>query len=128
MPTVTVKAEIPEGYELACDEMRPARYHEDYLTTDGYVTTWTFTKPTKENFIIVRKSWQWPSWLTARWLYRVCGQWWASNIMPRDDGHRWQWTGEFRVCLGEQLLDFTPPPCEDDRTSLRENPNWKVLC
>lgn len=127
MPQITVKAEIPEGFELACDHLRSAGPGDSYVTNEGLLTPPLWSRAhTSGKYIIVRPVWQWPAWLTARWLFRRHNAWWfASDSRP-------EWVSGYcvdgdGVCrqIHDDVIDFTPPPCEDDRSSLRENPNWK---
>jgi hypothetical protein len=128
MNRVQVWVNIPEGYELACDEMRLPKDGEMYVVDGGCVCVAEYDWQHLHR-LIVRPTWQWPAWLKARWLW-CCSDntWFAGNSNNPPELMRWGWyTGGHTVLINdhEDLFDFTPPPCTDWRESLRENPNWK---
>ena len=101
---VSVLVEIPEGWELACDEMRPLVKGEWFLSEAGDARQSKVN--TVNNYIIVRKAWTWPEWCTAEEIF------WDGNWMRKAKG----------LCCVMNGLDFTPPP---DKTKSYRNPNWK---
>ena len=127
MAEVQVTVEIPEGYELADSRMRQLRCGDTFLNRHGEVETWHESWNSSCIFVIVRKAWQWPKWLKARWIAEeAVGRWYAYNEKPVcNEVDCWQRKNGPCVYLHSSLLDFTPPPCDDWRNSLRENPNWK---
>lgn len=66
---VKVEIEIPDGYELVDEKMRPPKMGERYITSDGEVAEATSDWPDERynHRAIIRKSW-WPKWLTADWV------------------------------------------------------------
>lgn len=125
MPTVSVKVEIPEGYELACDTLRIVSRGEEFVQPDGELGRWIYGDVSGCPYLIVRPAWQWPEWLKCRYIvYTIRGKWLATNFLPRLHNSAWHADGVF-VELSPAILDFTTPPCDDFRESLRENPNWK---
>lgn len=66
MQAVFVK--IPEGYELACREMREPSESEEFLDVDGRVTKYPskLYKGSEYPRIVVKKKWEWPKWLTVK--------------------------------------------------------------
>lgn len=72
--------------------------------------------------------WQWPTWLRAGWIAMDSdGKWHAFDAKPTHNDADW-WVESYAradggVRLASELFDFTPPPCDDWKTSLRRNPN-----
>lgn len=70
--------------------------------------------------IVVRQTWKWPEWLKAKYIAMdESGCWYAYNCKPSITDYYWQQA----YFLDESLIDFSPPPCDDWKESLRENPN-----
>ena len=124
MAEVQVTVEIPEGYELADSRMRQVRCRETFLNRRSEVETWREPSNSSCIFLIVRKAWQWPEWLQARFIAMDESGYWYAYDSPTCDGKS-HWRGRVSVPLLPSCLDFTPPPCDDWKDSLRENPNWK---
>ena len=103
---VSVLVEIPDGWELACDEMRQAQPGEFHLWC-GKPLRNDSGGTTHQPYVIVRKAWQWPEWCTAKELKWCHGRW-----KRHANGVWWSMHG----------LDFTPPP---DKSKVYRNPNWK---
>lgn len=123
MSEAFVKVQIPDGWELACDEMRPPKQGEFYLIARDEVQC----RAAGELHlaiprVIVRRKWEWPAWLKAEWLFQTNTQkWLATSVMPVLCDSYWYLAGEY-FTLDMDALDFTPPPCDDWRLSLRRNP------
>lgn len=121
---VPVLIEIPDGYELIKAEAQLPKKGESYLCiNDGVIYEAAFDY-SEEKHVIVRKQWQWPSWLKARWIAMDnTGEWyaWICNKPHIEDTKMWLAQGYCRLDCGH--FDFTPPPCTDWTQSLMENPN-----
>ena len=121
----TVQVEIPDGWELACDEIREPRQGEHYMSPSGVILCASDDYRFGERRVIVRESWQWPEWLNAAAVCKTkWNVWWACERIPTPsecppDG--WEGVGA-TMALGD-LVKFEPPPCDDWRDSLRVNPN-----
>lgn len=128
MAKAMVEVDVPDGWELAEPAMRCPKAGEHFLLENrNYVGVERASCDFAHDFhAIVRKAWQWPAWLKAPWI-AMCGEtghWWGySNEPGPREGSRRRWTGGYETWLNPQLLDFTPPPCDDWRQSKRKNPN-----
>ena len=124
---VTVKVELPEGYELASDRLRRVIFG-DWYVTEGKVCKWCEQRMSSREYVIVRPVWQWPPWLKAAAIVKnAYGEWKACRTVPElclSAGSGWDEYGTW-VTLYPELFDFTPPPCDDWHNSLRVNPNWR---
>ena len=140
MPKVSVLVEIPEGYELACENLRvpkPGEYFvnsyghvfqvQNHCVVDGVLTRPELCVPS----VIVRPAWKWPEWLLTRWVAMdSVGQWMTfDGSQPRMSDVGWTWGNDHSICLRltDKILAFTPPPCTDWTQSLRENPKFKEV-
>jgi len=122
---VNVKVEIPAGYELASDTIRPAEFGE-YILENGHAKKWADTEKSCRYHVIIRKAWQWPAWLKAAALVMdKKGRWMACKTVPTltpdDSWDPYVWW----VPVAHEFIDFTPPPCDDWRDSLRINPRLR---
>jgi len=106
---VKITVDIPDGWELACDEMRSVKRGEYYLWSK-IPTMWLSDDLSKQVYVIIRESWQWPEWCTAKEI------WWSEQCWLR--GSRGLYP-----CFTFEGLDFIPPP---DKTKIYQNPNWKA--
>ena len=123
----SVKVEIPDGWELACDRLRRAEFGEHVIGV-GTVEKWTAPYQSDREYVIVRKVWQWPEWLKAAAIVQSSSDsWYACKEIPqRSDTARCGWDlFHYWSLLDPKLIDFTPPSCVDWRDSLRINPNMK---
>lgn len=121
---VSVKIEIPDGYELAEETTRPPRKGELYVHFYGdrvveALDDWPIRM--ENNRIIVRPSWKWPDWLLNKFVIQVpMGEWFGADGDPvAQNGY---WDG-LRNVTALAKTTFSPPPCSDWRKSLRRNPN-----
>lgn len=123
MTKVQVWVEIPDGFELACDMLRIPIEGEQFVANDGKVSIAHDDHALPR--VIVRPTWKWPSWLKAAAIVRVrYGEWIAHESIPAFDDVYQVWKSDGRYfTIMPSLMDFTPPPCTDWRTSLRLNPN-----
>ena len=125
MPKVEV--DIPVGYELACDSMRRPVRGELFLTLDGLVSQCTGTAINYLTYcIILRKKWEWPKWLKAKYIFYEEGWkcWVASNAIPLMGSYGWEMSKIGHSKLSTSFLDFVEPERPQDwRDSLMENPN-----
>lgn len=136
MAEALVKVQIPDGWELACDEMR-VPYDGEFCILGkpqpGMPSGAVMEVAESGGFprVIVRRKWEWPAWLKAKWLF--CdgyGHWFAvcCGNRPVYDKARDAWVCNFGYSgpvldLQCGCIDFTPPQCDDWKTSLRRNPN-----
>jgi len=124
MTRVQVWVETPDGYELACDEMRPPKCGEHYMSAFDRAGVSVANRDASDPRIIVRPTWQWPAWLKVPAIAMdKCGDWWAFNTIPTLHRSTHEWIGECAFELIGDEVDFSPPPCTDWRQSLRLNPN-----
>ena len=126
---VSVKIEIPAGWELACEHMRCPEPGDWWLDEFGCPHDCRPAQVRKR--VIVRPAWVWQKWLKADWLCMASsGRWFASSgrapKIIENHGGWWLASGCVLVSGGE--FDFTPPPCDDWRMSLRRNPNRPLYC
>ena len=124
MTTVSVKVEIPDGWELACDHVRPVKPGEFWINYAGAVVG-----PCEEALncsrVIVRNAWQWPEWLTCAAVVRTKGgDVWACSTVPHIDEcitSGWSNTGTVLVLQGRFVnINLPDVPWQE---SLRVNPN-----
>ncbi len=134
MAKVMVAVELPEGYELACKEIRTPKKGEQYLynsmrDSPGAVLARAEVNFVVSQYVIVRPIWQWPEWLMVPWVVKMSqdDDWWGHMREPhlRFNAQMWVATGATGHCfnLSRGFVDWTPPPCDDWTQSLRENPN-----
>ena len=78
-----------------------------------------------DNAIIVRRKWQWPSWLKARWycedgegIQRCCNS-------TKPEAGEMTWRSDNLLRIDPEFVDL-PKIGGDWRQSLRENPNRKA--
>lgn len=125
MPIVDCKIEIPEGYELAEPLPRKAKPGEIRWQTN-YDIPVVHDSPEAMScgtYFILREVWQWPEWLLAEWIAMdEDRRWWAFQNAPRLLSGSWISEDGLMSWLDPRLVDFTPPPCTDWRTSKRRNP------
>jgi len=122
MTTISVKVDIPDGWELADEKMRPAKRGEFYYS-GLKVEEWNIPDECYHNVAILRKKWVWPKWLKVGYIaMNKDGVWLGYQCLPYLNQTHWISNGNI-VNLNRCLLDFDPPPCDDWKTSLRENPN-----
>lgn len=101
---------------------RKARDGECYFH-GGSVFNERAARPTCD-VLIVRRKWQFPSWLKARWYCEdLDGSQWAYEQEPGHGEEEWFASGA--LCRLDELIDI-PKIGGDWRQSLRENPNWKA--
>jgi hypothetical protein len=119
MNEVMVRVQIPDGFELACDEMRRPLPGEWYLTTRGAVER-AIGLSCDHDRVIVRpiEKWNPPEWMKPGWIAMdedkiwlwhenepvECQDWWSSCKGPHFDLSNVNWT---------------PPLCDDWRKSKR---------
>lgn len=121
---VQVTVDIPDGYELACEEMRAPKQGELFFYAGG-VSVATFAFDESSTRIIVRPAWQWPVCLLCDWAGRdkygtaMLG---FGDPIPTESG----WRSERYQRIHEPYFAINLPPCTDWRQSLRLNPNRKA--
>lgn len=119
---IEIELDVPDGWELT-GEFRKAEVGEYSITADEPLHKWTI--PTSSSYFIVRKKWQWPEWLKAEWIAMDRnGRWFGYDRKPDRTSQDWYGCGGLYTNL--LLTDFTPPPCDDWKQSLRRNPNAEV--
>lgn len=127
MAKFLVEVECPEGYEPAYgkESYRCPKEGDQFVSIDGVVVTCRCDWSRSEgNRLIVRPVWQWPKWLKARWIAMSrSGEWFAYEHEPRLYSGNWITDrGQHRHLSASCMFDFTPPPCDGYRSSLRHNP------
>jgi len=117
MQTVSVKVQIPDGWELACDEWRLPKAGEFYLAKDLVIEA---NYDLSQKHIIVRKiePWKQPDFLNPGWIAMdENGDWfWFSNE-PMLFSRCWDQCDCFIVEL--DCFNWTPPQCSDWKQSKR---------
>lgn len=123
MPKQTIEVDLPDGYEPT-GEVRPPK------VGDHYLNYWREVHLSDRDFyadqyrVIVRPVWKWPEWLKAPYIAMDSdGLWWAFAVKPMPEFGCWQANGRPYMRLKNEFTDFTPPPVDDWRQSLRKNPN-----
>jgi hypothetical protein len=127
-----IEVEVPEGYE-ATGEFRLPKKGDYFLNSCGDLNLSTndwnnsnYMNSYANQRIILRKKYQWPTWLKARYIAMDKDKgWWAYDSRPILYERGWK-IGEGRAFnLRHNLVDFTPPECSDWTKSLMENPNYQ---
>ena len=117
---IEIEVDVPDGFEFV-------RLSQHSNTATGEHTNGAVVVHNVSYFVIVRKSWQWPDWLTAEWIARDAdGEWWAFNKKPHAACGSWISEHGRYFYMAESLVNFTPPPCTDWTQSLRRNPKAEV--
>lgn len=128
MPKQTFEVRVPEGWRIAA--YRIPLEGEHYLH-DGEAVE-ALADFTDDRLVLVA-DWRWPSWLKAGWIAMdKDGEWRAFNFRPFLDHRYEQWAevvdgdGELLggTALDPDMFRFEPPPFDDWRTSLRQNPAY----
>jgi len=123
MPKQTLQIDVPEGWRIA--RYRTPLEGEYYLHDGEAVEAMVdFT----DDRIVLVADWRWPSWLKAGWIAKCeLGEWKAFNECPmRSDFHN-EWFSvldAYGTLLDPDLFRFEPPPCDDWKQSLRQNPAY----
>lgn len=124
---------IPQDYE--CIAFRAPEVGETYLLSSPGVKQAIMCHEKLGSWIstpmILRRKWQWPSWLTCRSIARRGDGVWVyfRSSIPVDeirDGLLW-WVDTDGVCgipLPSAAIDLSVLPECDPADSLRINPNW----
>ncbi len=132
MPKQMIEVDVPEGWELA--GIRQPNGAEYFIDMDGKARMFQPSCIFNGRLAIVRPAWQWPAWLKAPWIAMTpYGNWMAYPCEPTicapslagaPNFECWTWGGkEPAYDFDSKLFAFTPPACEDWRTSKRRNPN-----
>ena len=130
MPKASICIDIPDGWELACETLRkPLRgeHVAQWIDLDGSPTILAVNSTALFGLsVIVRKTWKWPEWLTARWVFQwPSGEWHATNARPTLGNTYWYFCDSNATTSSLSMTTLEPPACDDWRRSLRENPNWR---
>jgi hypothetical protein len=125
-----VGVEIPEGYELADAVMRFPQIGEFFLSCDKGVRPLQCGSIGIGMRIIVKKKWEWPEWLIAKYIaMNRNGVWNAFMDHPYIHAESETWcirnngyiAGIIR--LNPNVFTIELPTCSDWTKSLIENPN-----
>lgn len=74
--------------------------------------------------LIVRKRFEWPTWLKAKYIAMdECGDWFAYNEAPEPYNTRWSTSDADHILLRDGFFDMQLPTCDDWKQSLMENPH-----
>lgn len=127
MATVSVKVNIPDGWELACETMRQVRKYEWYL--DNYeVKQWTYGFPIVDLRVILRQAWQWPAWLRPEIVSIAMNKnsrWWGySDVCQCDEVGEWR--TESQPWRLDPLNLSMLPHVDDWRQSRRIKPGHEI--
>lgn len=116
--------EIPDGYELAENEMRTPRVGELYLMPNGRCNKSSINLE-NDKYPILKKKWQWPSWLKAYCIAMdKSGKWYGYRSDPYTSSEIWR-NQDNSPCLilDPELVDIELPTCTDWTKSKIINPN-----
>jgi len=114
---------IPDGYEAVA--FRDPLPGEEFISFKGDVMASTIKEPGHPR-LIVRRQWEWPSWLTCRAIAKdASGDWtlWLTEI-PTFDGTLWH-SDENIIATAVGAVDTSSFPSCEAKDSLRINPKWK---
>jgi hypothetical protein len=124
---VELSIDVPDQYEfsrlLNKDTVGDFRYPA--LAVDEIILE-TISFRGEPYWVVVRKAWQWPKWLTANYIAMdKNGEWCAYLTEPYiEETYWWVDDGVYRE-LGGGFTTFSSPPCNNWQESLRKNPNHK---
>lgn len=121
---ITIEIDIPDGFEATGEFRIPDERNEYWLSSGGELCGPHNGMATVcGNRIILRKIWEWPTWLKMPYIAMdKDGLWFAYSCMPMKNTHRWYTRGIARS-LPSDCFDFIRPPCTDWTLSLYRNPN-----
>lgn len=108
-PTGTqfVAVKIPEGYELACREMRAPTQNEWFIDRNGNIAQLIVDNWESGPRVILKKKWQWPEWLLAPYIAKNnCNEWHAHNEKPMKTDEDWYSFQKIRVYPGLIKIEF----------------------
>lgn len=121
-----MKCEIEIDLGVIADEWEPVAFREGRVgefahSYDGQIHQ--LSAATQAKYMILRRKWKWPAWLTAEWIFlSPNGRWFATDKDPVSRTASWECLGVI-ACLTSGMFEFSPPPCDDWKTSKRRNPN-----
>ena len=118
MTEATVRVQIPDGFELACDFMRRPLPGEWYLTKRNTVER-SILVGCYHDRVIVRpiEVWQPPEWMKPGWISRDEDKtWWWSENEPEKQDNNFVFSGPYFELSN---INWTPPRCDDWRQSKR---------
>jgi len=118
MKIVSIKVQIPDGWELACDEMRPPKKDEWYCFGNGDEPN-RARNDFESEWVNVRKvePWKQPEFLKPGWIAMDAdGEWYWTGGEPRQCGDDWNAEGG-SIYLA--FTNWTPPTCTDWKQSKR---------
>ena len=127
MTRVQIWHTIPDGYELACADLRFPKAGEWYLNREHVACLATVDQDVER--VIVRKVWEWPPWLLCEWVARNA------------DGTLTMGVGNYRLgpfaiyatatgcglIVPLSMLAINLPLTSDWRQSMRMNPKKTVV-
>lgn len=134
LQTFQITTDVPDGYE-ATGEFRVPKKGEHFIASINgfgdrfYLATYDYDDGI--NRIILRPVWKWPEFVKpGTWLAMdKNGNWVFYETQPQIEsiGVQTEWLpkGCAFVLAGafKSFFNFTPPPCTDWRTSLRQKPH-----
>jgi hypothetical protein len=124
---VELSIDVPDQYEFSRLLKKDTASELQYLALeDGEIILETISFRGEPYWVVVRKAWQWPKWLTANYIAMDGdNQWWAFTGQPEQnpDEEEWYPRGEKFSLLDSCFIAFSPPPCNNWQESLRKNPN-----
>lgn len=113
---ITIEVDVPEGWEVI-DYRKPR--HDEHFVSNGAV--FQSVGESCMEYAIIRKTWQWPEWLKAKWIAMSKeGRWFACDAEPFPN--QFGWKSDCFEVIDTRYYDFTPPPCTDWRQSKRRRP------
>jgi len=125
-----VEVEIPEGWEIACNQIRAPKYGEWFIDPSGIHNILRASSDYHINckYVIVRQVFRWPEWLTANYIAMdESGIWYGYAKKPSKIASSWlpQQSTPYVRLTPNTLTNFVPPECSDWAQSLRRNPNYE---
>ena len=120
---VEIEAEIPKGFEPT-GEYRTVESGDLFLAFSGEVGFWNPTIRSDSRFILLRRTWYWPEWLTCEWLAMDSdGGWYGYDEEPILYGCDKTWGAESFCEVRFDFLACDAPPCDDWKKSKMRNPH-----
>ncbi len=122
---ITLEFDLPEGWEFTGEYEAPGDRHWFHQETETVV--WGKGSTSRYKRPIVKRKWEWPSWLKAYAISMdAVGDWYAWSDLPHICEAFRLWDSEGKSSwLCENIFDFTPPTVTDWKESLIINPNRK---
>lgn len=116
---------MPSGWELDEPDARPPKKGEwFYSETHARAVMAQHDYTDNVQMPILRRVWQWPEWLTAKYVAMDSdGAWYAYSEMPVKHSGSARWMPLALRCTYLGNTTFQPPQCDNWQNSLHERPS-----